>query len=385
MSDRIGFIGLGIMGRGMFQNLLKGGSDLTVWNRTSSRMDELVAAGAKPAQSPADLAARCDVVISCVSDTPDVREVMLAMQALWSQEVASFAGEFVRFEPSWQWPKPVQQPRPPVLIGAAPGPTLYAHVAEFGDGWIPFGGAGIKKALPELRRALETQGRDPQTLEVVPMGVFPDAAKLAYYREQGVEVLPEELVEGIEGESGRLTVRTRSGRTLGADAVVAGLGIVPETSLAEAAGLPVDDGVLVDSLGRVEGYEDVFAAGDVARFPVPALGGSRRVEHEDHANTHGRVVGANMTGAGHPYDHLPFFYSDLFDLGYEAVGDVDSRLAKVEEWAEPNRKGVVGYVDAEGRGRGFLLWDVWGKVDAARELIRGGARLDAAALRSLLD
>lgn len=206
-----------------------------------------------------------------------------------------------------------------------------------------------------------------------------------YYREQGVEVLPEELVEGIEGESGRLTVRTRSGRTLGADAVVAGLGIVPETSLAEAAGLPVDDGVLVDSLGRVEGYEDVFAAGDVARFPVPALGGSRRVEHEDHANTHGRVVGANMTGAGHPYDHLPFFYSDLFDLGYEAVGDVDSRLAKVEEWAEPNRKGVVGYVDAEGRGRGFLLWDVWGKVDAARELIRGGARLDAAALRSLLD
>jgi probable F420-dependent oxidoreductase len=115
-----------------------------------------------------------------------VREVMLAMEALWSQEVASFAGEFVRFEPSWQWPKPVQLPRPPVLIGAAPGPTLYAHVAEYADGWIPFGGAGLRAALPELRRAFEARGRDPRTLEVVPMGVFPDTGKLAYYREQGV-------------------------------------------------------------------------------------------------------------------------------------------------------------------------------------------------------
>ena len=115
-----------------------------------------------------------------------VREVMLAMQALWSQEVAGFSGEFVRFEPSWQWPKPLQQPRPPVLIGAAPGPTLYAHVAEFADGWIPFGGAGIRTALPELRRACEARGRDPSGLHVVPMGVFPDEGKLAYYQEQGV-------------------------------------------------------------------------------------------------------------------------------------------------------------------------------------------------------
>jgi len=115
-----------------------------------------------------------------------VREVMLAMQELWSKEVASFAGEFVKLEPSWQWPKPLQQPRPPVLIGAAAGPTLFAHVAEYADGWIPIGGAGISKALPELRRAFEARRRDPATLQVVPMGVFPDAGKLAYYREQGV-------------------------------------------------------------------------------------------------------------------------------------------------------------------------------------------------------
>jgi 3-hydroxyisobutyrate dehydrogenase len=77
MAERVGFIGLGIMGRGMSHNLLKAGFDLTVWNRTASRMDELVAAGAKPAGSPADLAARCDIIICCVSDTPDVQAVIL--------------------------------------------------------------------------------------------------------------------------------------------------------------------------------------------------------------------------------------------------------------------------------------------------------------------
>jgi probable F420-dependent oxidoreductase len=115
-----------------------------------------------------------------------VRETMLAMQALWANEVASFSGEFVRFEPSWQWPKPVQQPRPPVLIGGAPGPTLFAHIAEYADGWLPIGGAGLAQALPALRRAVEERGRDPHALEIVPMGVFPDPGKLDYYREVGV-------------------------------------------------------------------------------------------------------------------------------------------------------------------------------------------------------
>ncbi len=115
-----------------------------------------------------------------------VREQMLAMQALWANEVAEFRGEFVRFEPSWQWPKPVQQPRPRVLIGGAPGPTLFAHIAEYADGWLPIGGAGVKSALPELRRALEERGRDPASLHVVPMGIVPDEAKLAYYRTLGV-------------------------------------------------------------------------------------------------------------------------------------------------------------------------------------------------------
>jgi 3-phenylpropionate/trans-cinnamate dioxygenase ferredoxin reductase subunit len=197
-----------------------------------------------------------------------------------------------------------------------------------------------------------------------------------YYRDKGVQVLAGEGVEGVDGNR----VTTKSGATIDGDAVVAGLGIVPNTELADSAGLPVDNGILVDEYGHVEGHEDVFAAGDVARFPAAALGERFRVEHEDHANSHGRAVGANMAGAGKPYDHLPFFYSDLFDLGYEAVGDLDSRQPTLERWAEPNRKGVVAYVDGDRRPRGFLLWNTWDTVDAARELIRAGEPIDEDAL-----
>ena len=115
-----------------------------------------------------------------------VREKMLAMQALWSQEEAEFHGEFVNFEKSWMWPKPIQQPRPPVLIGGAPGPKLFAHIAEYADGWMPIGGAGIKAALGELRSALDANGRSFEDVQIVPMGVFPNDEKLDYYRELGV-------------------------------------------------------------------------------------------------------------------------------------------------------------------------------------------------------
>ena len=205
-----------------------------------------------------------------------------------------------------------------------------------------------------------------------------------YYREKGVEVLAEERVGGVTRAGDGYRVETETGRAVEADVVVAGLGIVPRTDLAEQSGLPVDDGIVVDDRGRVEGHEDVFAAGDVARFPATALGGLRRVEHENHANSHGRKVGANMAGADEPYDYLPYFYSDLFELGYEAIGDTDPRLELVEEWAEPNRKGVVCYVE-DGKPRGFLLWDVWDKVDRARELIAAGDPVDPAALRALMN
>jgi NADPH-dependent 2,4-dienoyl-CoA reductase/sulfur reductase-like enzyme len=238
-----------------------------------------------------------------------------------------------------------------------------AHVAVIGGGFIG----------SELAAGLVGNGCRVTMLFPEPgIGhrLFPldlSASVTDYYREKGVEVLAGEMVGAASGDR----VETASGRAIDADAVVAGLGVVPDTELAEAAGLEVDDGILVDEYGRVPGHENVFAAGDVARFPVRALGTSLRIEHEDHANSHGKSVGANMAGADTPYEHLPFFYSDLFDLGYEAVGIVDSRLEAVEDWQEPYRKGVVTYVE-DGRPRGVLLWNVWDKLDAARDLLRAG-------------
>jgi 3-phenylpropionate/trans-cinnamate dioxygenase ferredoxin reductase subunit len=205
------------------------------------------------------------------------------------------------------------------------------------------------------------------------------------FRSHGVEIRAGHSVTGIErAGGGGVRVTIDDGSVIEADEVVAGLGIEPNSGLAKEVGLPVDDGIVVDDRGRVGGRDDLFAAGDVARFPCAALGGNVRVEHEDHANSHGWQVGANMAGADAPYDHVPFFYSDLFDLGYEAVGELDPRQETLTEWTEPNGLGVVCYLDSERRPRGFLLWGLFGRVDAARELIRAGAPVNGADLRRLL-
>jgi NADPH-dependent 2,4-dienoyl-CoA reductase/sulfur reductase-like enzyme len=163
---------------------------------------------------------------------------------------------------------------------------------------------------------------------------------------------------------------------------VAGLGILPNTELAQAAGLSVDDGIVVDDLLQAS-RPGVFAAGDVASFPNAALAMRMRVEHEDNANTMGRQAGRNMAGAGERYMHLPYFYSDLFDLGYEAVGELDARLEVVSDWKEPYREGVVYYL-RDGRVRGVLLWNVWGQVDRARELIASPQAVRPDSLRGRL-
>lgn len=187
-----------------------------------------------------------------------------------------------------------------------------------------------------------------------------------YYEEHGVTVVPGATVEAIEGGHGHVHVVTDAG-VLHVDAVVAGIGIQPNTELAEASGLEVEDGVVVQPTLQTSD-PNIYAAGDVARFYNPALDRKMRVEHEDNANTMGEMAGRSMAGEPISYDHLPYFYSDLFELGYEAVGDLDPELEIVSDWAEPFKKGLVYYLK-DGRVRGVLLWDVWGKVDQARTLI----------------
>ncbi len=115
------------------------------------------------------------------------REHVLAMKELWTKDAASFDGSFVQFEPSWSWPKPVQAGGPPVLIGGAPGPKMFHHIAEYADGWIPIGGAGVRAALPDLHRACEAVERDPSVMRIVPFGTVPDPAKFDYYSSIGIE------------------------------------------------------------------------------------------------------------------------------------------------------------------------------------------------------
>jgi probable F420-dependent oxidoreductase len=130
---------------------------------------------------------------------PDRREVarehVLAMRALWTADVGAFHGAHVTIEPSWSWPKPTRPEGPPVLIGGAAGPKLFAHVAEYADGWIPIGGAGVRAALEDLRRACDEVGRDASTLRIVPFGTVPDPGKLAYYEDLGIR----EIVLRIPG------------------------------------------------------------------------------------------------------------------------------------------------------------------------------------------
>lgn len=114
------------------------------------------------------------------------REHVLAMQALWADDVAGFEGDHVRISPSWSWPKPVQRPGVPVLVGGGAGPKLFAHVAEYGAGWIPIGGSGLAEAIPRLRDTVAATGRDPSTLEIVPFGSLPDPGKLEHFATIGV-------------------------------------------------------------------------------------------------------------------------------------------------------------------------------------------------------
>lgn len=202
------------------------------------------------------------------------------------------------------------------------------------------------------------------------------------YVEGGVTLERGTRVVGVESGPDGVEVTLDDGRVLAADAVVVGTGIEVETGLAESAGLVVDDGVVVDEQLRTADPH-IWAAGDAAQYPDRILG-RRRVEHVDNATTMGRQAGRNLAGAQEPYGHTPFFYSDLFDLGYEAVGRLDASLTTVEDWHEPDHgAGVVYYVDGD-RVVGVLLWNVWDATDRAREVVDTQRDVRPEALRGLI-
>jgi NADPH-dependent 2,4-dienoyl-CoA reductase/sulfur reductase-like enzyme len=212
--------------------------------------------------------------------------------------------------------------------------------------------------------------------------VFPEALGRAItkaYQEKGVTVVTNDSPSSIERKGQGFLTGTNGGRWLESDILVVGIGIVPGTELAEAAGLATENGITVDE--RLQTSDpNIYAAGDNANFPYAALRKRTRVEHWDNALNQGKQAGRNMAGAREPYTYMPFFFSDLFEFGYEAVGEVDSRLEVFEDWEDPYKTGVVYYLK-DHRVRGAMMCNVWDKVDDARALIRADEPVTPDSLR----
>lgn len=243
-------------------------------------------------------------------------------------------------------------------------------LCETGKSFLVIGGGFIGS---EIAAALAMAGKSVTMVfpdKGIGWRVYPEGLSwflTDYYRQKGVEVVTEESVVSLEQAGGKLSVHTQAGRVFEVDGVVAGIGIHPETELAQQAGLAIDNGIIVDEHLQTS-TAGIYAAGDVAAFYHAALAKRVRVEHEDNAVQMGRMAGRNMAGSHESYTHAPMFYSDLFDLGYEAVGELSSKLETIADWKDLHTKGVVYYMK-DGRVRGVLLWNVWDKVSAARALL----------------
>ena len=215
--------------------------------------------------------------------------------------------------------------------------------------------------------------------------VFPKSLGYAInedYTRRGVKIISQDSPASIVRRGTNLVTRTESGKEITSNVVIAGIGIKPEIQLAESAGLAVENGIAVNEFLQ-SSAPDVYAAGDNAYFPYEALGRRMRVEHWDNAVNQGKTAGMNMAGAHIAYTYMPYFFSDLFDFGYEAVGLVSSKLETVADWQKENETGVVYYLE-DGKVRGAMMCNVWNKVDAARELIKSNARLETKELQGAI-
>jgi len=249
----------------------------------------------------------------------------------------------------------------------------YQHLralADVKEHFVVIGGGFIGS---EIAAALTLVGKKVTMVfleDAIGGSIFPnDLANFlsGYYREKGVEIIMNDSVASVTREGERLIVRTGSGRAIEADGVVAGIGLRPNVELAEVAGLKLENGIVVNDKLETS-LPDIYAAGDVVNFFHAALEKRVRVEHEDNAIFMGKLAGRNMAGASETYTRTPMFYSDLFEFGYEAVGETSSKMEMVSDWQERFKKGVIYYLE-EGRVRGVLLWNVWKQVDNARALM----------------
>jgi len=215
--------------------------------------------------------------------------------------------------------------------------------------------------------------------------VFPDYLGKTLeqlYTARGVRMLKGDAPTSIQKKGARFITRTRGGREVESDIIAIGIGIAPDAGLAGEAGLKTGDGILVNEYLQTS-HPDIYAAGDNARFPYQALGQQMRVEHWDNALNQGKCAGRNMAGVREAYTYMPYFFSDLFEFGYEAVGEVSAALQTFADWEKENDTGVI-YITKEGVVRGVMMCNVWDKTDEARELIRKREGASPERLRGLI-
>lgn len=215
--------------------------------------------------------------------------------------------------------------------------------------------------------------------------VFPDYLGHAVqqrFQEKGVKIMAFDQPVSFDRRAGKYVTHTKRGATLESDIVIIGVGVVPNMELAESGKLETNNGIRVNEYLQTS-RPDIYAAGDNAWFPCWALGRQMRIEHWDHALNQGRLAGRNMAGANEPYSHQSMFFSDLFEFGYEATGEVDARLDTFADWQKENDTGVIYYL-RDGKVRGVMLCNVWDRIDVARELIRKGEPMTPDKLRGLI-
>jgi len=188
-------------------------------------------------------------------------------------------------------------------------------------------------------------------------------------------------VAEIAGRNGAATgVRMGDGRVIEADVVVVGVGIIPNTGLAEAAGLTVDNGIVVDEhLATAD--PDVFAAGDVANAFYPLLGTHLRLEHWSAALNQGPVAAANMMGATASYDRVPYFFSDQYDMGMEYSGYVARGGYDEVVFRGDVAKGeFIAFWVGGGRVLAGMNVNIWDQTDAIQALVRSRVQMDPSVL-----
>lgn len=199
------------------------------------------------------------------------------------------------------------------------------------------------------------------------------------HQENGVRFLSGTGVEAFKGEGRVESVMTDSGEEIEADLVVVGAGVIPRTALAEAAGLEVENGILVDAALQTSA-PGIFAAGDVANAWHPFYERRVRVEHWANARRQGAAAAKAMLGQAVSYDEIPYFFSDQYDLGMEYVGYVDESADLVTRGSLEQREFIAFWL-LDGRIVAGMNVNIWDVSETITELIRSGTRIDEARLR----